>query len=274
MASVKNVADKFNIEQLKIELLNTAYANDRTYIARLDPRTLFLWYGFFGLAPWFIYNEWILAGMLLFVIITTMVTKVSRLIILILILGLIGQSGYLLVVSLFFGGNVSVILSLLTLTMKLSIISLASITVFCSMSPERLSDGLLSIGVPGQVSFSISYGYRMLPVLLEEYSHIFMSYRLRGRGPEKHGFFYRRTIVYFVKLSVKSFYPLLLSTAKRARTTVEALETRGGQNAFNDPAVKKLKLARLKVGRNDYLFLAGSAVYVTVIFITGSYFSI
>lgn len=271
MAAAKSFADKLSFEQIKIELLNTAYGNDRTLIAKLDPRTLFLWYTFFGIAPWFIHNRLILAGMLLFVIGTTIMTKVSRLIIFILILGLLGESGYLLVASFFFGGNLGIVIPLLVLTMKLSVISLASITAFCSMSPERLGEGLLRIGVPGQVAFSISYGYRMLPTLFEEYNHIFMSYRLRGKSPEKHGLFYFRTVIYFIKLAVKSFYPLLLSMAKRARTTVEALETKGGQYAFKNPAVKKLKLANLKIGKNDYFFMLISVLYLISIFISSHY---
>ncbi|WP_046175970.1 energy-coupling factor transporter transmembrane component T family protein [Domibacillus indicus] len=272
MDYAKNMMDKLSIEQAKIELLNTAYANDRTAIARLDPRTLFLWYAFFGIAPWFIHNTIILAGLLAFTVTTTIMTKVSRLILLILILGLLGQGGYLLIASLFFGGDLAVLQPLLLLTVKLAVISLASITVFCSMSPEKLSIGLLSIGVPGQVSFSISYGYRMLPVLLEEYNHVFMCYRLRGKAPEKKGLLYWRMAAYFVKLSVISFYPLLLSTAKRARTTVEALETKGSKNAFTNPAVKKLKLSSLRMGGQDYFFLAISFTFITALFLLGHYY--
>ncbi|WP_368657761.1 energy-coupling factor transporter transmembrane protein EcfT [Metabacillus halosaccharovorans] len=270
MEYAKSMIDKLSVEQVKIEMMNTAYANDQTFIAKLDPRILFIWYGFFGIAPWFIHNEIVLFGLLTVTILTTILTKVSRLILFILILGLLGQGGYLLIASLFFGGDMAVLLPLLMLTVKLAVISLASITVFCSMSPEKLSVGLLSVGVPGQVSFSISYGYRMLPLLLEEYNHVFMSYRLRGRAPEKKGVFYWRTASYFIKLAVMSFYPLLLSTAKRARTTVEALETKGSKNAFTNPAVKKLKLQSLSIGRNDVLFLTTSIFYIIVLMVAGN----
>ncbi|MCE4049220.1 MULTISPECIES: energy-coupling factor transporter transmembrane component T [Bacillaceae] len=267
MDYAKNMIDKLNVEQMKIELMNTAYANDNTFIAKLDPRILFIWYGFFGIAPWFIHNAAILTGMLAATIVTTVMTKVSRLILVVLILGILGQGGYLIIATLFFGGDFIVLLPLITLTVKLAVISLASITVFCSMSPEKLSVGLLSIGVPGQVSFSISYGYRMLPLLLEEYNHVFMSYRLRGRAPQRQGFLYWRITCYFIKLAVLSFYPLLLSIAKRARTTVEALETKGSRNAFKNPDVKKLKLQSLKIRKNDYVFLAISSLYVISLFL-------
>ncbi|QGH35822.1 energy-coupling factor transporter transmembrane protein EcfT [Gracilibacillus salitolerans] len=267
MEYTRKLADKLSVEQVKIELLNTAYGNGDTFLAKLDPRTLFIWYVFFGIIPWFIHDIRVLIGMCLFMIVTTYMAKISPLIIFILCLGLLGQGGYLLVVSLFFGGNWSTMLPLLVLTVKLSTISLASITVFCSMNPDKLSDGLLKVKVPGQVSFSIAYGYRMLPTLLEEYHHVFQSFRLRGKAPEKHGFLYIRSIIYFVKIAMLSFYPLLLSTAKRARTTVEALETKGSMYGFNHLEVKKLKLASLKMKRQDYLFLIGSGIYVIGLFI-------
>ncbi|KAB8138934.1 energy-coupling factor transporter transmembrane protein EcfT [Gracilibacillus oryzae] len=267
MEYTRKFTEKLSVEQVKIELLNTAYGNGNTFFASLDPRTLFIWYAYFGIFPWFIHDVKVLIGMFVFMLITTYMAKISPLIIVILCLGLLGQGGYLLIFSLFFGGNWSVMLPLLVLTVKLSVISLASITVFCSMNPEKLSNGLLKIGLPGQVSFSIAYGYRMLPTLLEEYHHVFQSFRLRGKAPAKHGFLYIKSIAYFVKLAMLSFYPLLLSTAKRARTTVEALETKGSMYGFNHPEVKKLKLAGLKMKKRDYYFLTGSFLYVICLFI-------
>ncbi|TXC89546.1 energy-coupling factor transporter transmembrane protein EcfT [Metabacillus litoralis] len=271
MEFTRQLSDKLSVEQVKIELLNTAYGNNSTFLAKLDPRTLFIWYLYFGIFPWFIHNQAVLVGMFVFMIITTFMAKVSPLIILILVLGLLGQGGYLLIASWFFGGDFTVILPLIILTLKLSIISLASITVFCSMDPEKLSNGLLSIGVPGQVSFCIAYGYRMLPSLLEEYHHIFLSFRLRGKAPDKKGIFYWRLIIYFSKIAVLSFYPLLLSTSKRARTTVEALETKGSFYAFNHPEVKRIKLAHMSFRTQDYMFLLFSTLYVASLFIVGYY---
>jgi len=261
--------DRFSVEQVKIELLNTAYGNDQTFLAKLDPRTLFIWYLFFGFAPWFIHNEAILLGMFVFVTIMMFVARSSPLIIFILCLGLLGQGGYLLIASWFFGGGLGTIMPLVILTMKLSIISLASIAVFTSMDPEKLSDGLLKIGVPGQVSFSISYAYRMLPSLIEEYHHVFLSFRLRGKAPDQHGILYWRTITYFIKIAILSFYPLMLSTSKRARTTVEALETKGSFYAFNHEKVKTIKLAHLAFRPRDYYFLVFSLIYVISLFVVG-----
>ena len=45
----------------------------------------------------------------------------------------------------------------------------------------------------------------------------------------------------------------MLNTAKRSRTTVEALELRGYRYAAVNKSVKKIKLAALKVTYNDGL---------------------
>ena len=70
--------------------------------------------------------------------------------------------------------------------------------------------------------------------------------------------------IYQVKIIMESFYPLMLNTAKRSRTTVEALELRGYRYAAVNKSVKKIKLAALKVTYNDGLFLAVSFLVVAV----------
>lgn len=274
MEYVRKLMDRVSVEGVKIELLNTAYGNGNTFLAKLDPRTLFVWYLFFGIVPWFIHDVVLLLGLFLFMSITTMMSRVSPLIIFILCLGLLSQAGYLLVVSWIFGGGWETILPLLVLTTKLSVISMASITVFCSMDPEKLSDGLLSIGVPKQVSFGIAYGYRMLPSLIEEYHHIFLSFRLRGVAPQRHGILYWRSIAYFLKIAVLSFYPLILSIAKRTRTTVEALEAKGFSYAYQSPEVKKIKLSYMKFTIRDGLFLVVSALYISLLYVFASVYTL
>ena len=71
-------------------------------------------------------------------------------------------------------------------------------------------------------------------------------------------------LVYQVKIIMQSFYPLMLNTAKRSRTTVEALELRGYRYAAVNKTVKKIKLSTLKVTDNDLLFLAISLLWVAL----------
>ena len=137
--------------------------------------------------------------------------------------------------------------------------------MFSGLDPDRLANGLLWYGCPGQLSFSISFAYRILPVLMEEFQNILLSYRLRGNPPHKNGLIGKiRYLGYQVKMIIQAFYPLMLNTAKRSRTTVEALEIKGYRYAAVNKAVKKMKLATLKVTYNDLLFLAISFLWIAV----------
>ncbi|WP_339295374.1 energy-coupling factor transporter transmembrane component T [Paenibacillus sp. FSL W7-1279] len=269
MQLVRNWFNKITIERIQLELMNTAYGSGHASLSRLDPRCMLIWYLFFAIAPWFISSINVLAGLFMMMVVTTVLSRVTPFIIVVLCLGLIGQVGWLFIVSLFFGGDISSALPLLKLTLKLSVVSLASITVFSGMDPEKISDGLLALGMPAAFSFSLSYGYRILPVLFEEFRNVMLSYRLRGKAPERTGFLYWRLAAYYIKLLVLSFFPLMLATAKRSRTTVEALETRGFSYGMKNPAAKKLKLSHLTLSARDVLFLSGTAAYTALLFWIG-----
>lgn len=259
----ENILDKISMDYLKNQVLKNAYGNDDTVIARLDPRVLLFWYGFFGIVPWFLQNVWLLLLLFLFVVATTYMAKIAPLVLFLFCIGVFSQTGYLLVVSLFFGGNEKTMVPLLVMSLKVAVVSLASITVFSGLDPDQLANGLLWFGCPDQLSFSISFGYRILPILMEEFQNILLSYRMRGVAPE-HGTFFGKVkfLVYQVKIIILAFYPLMLNTAKRSRTTVEALELKGYRYAVKDKRVKRMKLCMLKTGRNDYLFLGISVVWV------------
>jgi energy-coupling factor transport system permease protein len=266
--------EKLSVERIKIELLRTAFGHSLTFLSKFDPRILIGWYSFFAIAPWFIHDKTVLIGMLLAIAILTYTSKPSVLVLIVLAFGLISDTAYMLIVSLAFGGGFSAAWALSTLTLKLLVIALASIAVFSSMDPEKLSDALLSLGMPAQFSFGVAYGYRMLPILIEEYNNLLYSFRLRGRAPLRKGWLGWRSLVYMGKLSVLAFYPLILNTAKRTRTTVEALEVKGFTYAIKDPKVKKIKLAYMKILPRDYVFLGVSATYVACLFWMGSHFNL
>ena len=125
----ENILDKLSIDFLKNQVLKNAYGNTDTLIAKLDPRILIAWYLFFGIVPWFVNDVAFLLTCFLLVMITTWLAHVAGLVMFIFVLGVFSQTGYLLIVSLFFGGNASTILPLLILTLKVTTCSLASITV-------------------------------------------------------------------------------------------------------------------------------------------------
>ena len=80
----------------------------------------------------------------------------------------------------------------------------------------------------------------MLPMLMEEFQNVLLSYRLRGNPPAHETVGGKvRYLIYQVKIIMQSFYPLMLNTAKRSRTTVEALELRGYRYAGVNKSVKK-----------------------------------
>lgn len=261
----ENILDKFSIDFLRNQVLKNAYGNDDTVIARLDPRILLVWYLFFGLVPWLVNNLWLLMACFLLVLITTVLARVAGLVLLLFAVGVFTQTGYLLVVSFLFGGDASTIVPLLILTLKVATCSLASVTVFSGLDPDRLSNGLMWYGCPERLSFSISYAYRILPMLMEEFQNILLSFRMRGNPPAHERFWGKvKYLFYQVKVVMHAFYPLMLNTAKRSRTTVEALEIKGYRYAAVNKAVKKMKLATLKVTYNDLLFLAVSFLWIAV----------
>ena len=261
----ENLLDKFSMEFLRSQVLKNAYGNDDTVIAALDPRILIVWYLFFGLVPWFVDALPFLLGCFLLVMVTTLLARVAGLVLFLFGVGVFSQTGYLFLATLLFGGDASAIAPLLVLTLKVATISLASVTVFSGLDPDRLSNGLMWFGCPERLSFSISYAYRMLPMLMEEFQNVLLSYRLRGNPPAHETFMGKvRYLVYQIRIIMESFYPLMLNTAKRSRTTVEALKLRGYRYAAANKSVKKIKLAALKVSYNDLLFLAVSFLWVAV----------
>lgn len=262
----ENILDKFKMDFLRNQVLKNAYGNDDTVIAVRDPRILLIWYLFFGIVPWFANNLVFLLGCFILVMFTTIFAKVAGLVLFLFGIGVFSQTGYLLIVTLIFGGDTSAIAPLLILTLKVATVSLASVTVFSGLDPDRLSNGLMWFGCPERLSFSISYAYRMLPMLMEEFQNVLLSYRLRGNTPEHDTFRGKiKYVIYQIKLIMQAFYPLMLNTAKRSRTTVEALEIKGYRYAATNKEVRKMKLSSLKVTYDDLLFVAISFLWIAII---------
>ena len=261
----ESILDKFSIDFLRSQVLKNAYGNDDTVIAKLDPRVLLAWYLVVGLVPWFVSDLWFLGACFLLVLVTTKLARVAGLVLALFAVGVFSQTGYLFIVALFFGGDISTAAPLLMMTLKVATCSLASVTVFSGLDPDRLSNGLMWYGCPELLSFSISYAYRVLPMLMEEFQNILLSYRLRGNPPAHETWTGKvRYLVYQVKIIMQAFYPLMLNTAKRSRTTVEALEIKGYRYAAVDKQVKRMKLRTLQVTTNDFLFLALSLLWISL----------
>lgn len=261
----ENILDKFSMDFLRNQVLKNAYGNNDTVIAARDPRVLLVWYLFFGLVPWFVQDTTFLLGCFVLVMITTLLARVAGLVLLLFAVGVFSQTGYLLLATWLFGGDASAIAPLLVLTLKVATISLASVTVFSGLDPDRLANGLMWFGCPERLSFSISYAYRILPMLMEEFQNVLLSYRLRGNPPAHDTFAGKiKYLAYQVKIIMAAFYPLMLNTAKRSRTTVEALELRGYRYAATNKAVRRIKLAGMHLTWDDGIFAALSVLWVAV----------
>ena len=261
----ENILDKFSMDFLRNQVLKNAYGNNDTVIAARDPRVLLVWYLFFGLVPWFVQDTVFLLGCFVLVMITTLLARVAGLVLLLFAVGVFSQTGYLLLATWLFGGEASAIAPLLVLTLKVATISLASVTVFSGLDPDRLANGLMWYGCPERLSFSISYAYRILPMLMEEFQNVLLSYRLRGNPPAHDTFTGKvRYLAYQVRIIMAAFYPLMLNTAKRSRTTVEALELRGYRYAATNKAVRRIKLAGMHLTWDDGIFAALSVLWVAV----------
>ncbi len=271
----ENILDKISIDYVRTQVLKNAYGNDDTPIAKLDPRVLLLWYLFFGFFPWFVGNVLLLLLLFLFAGATTRLAKVAPLVLFVFSIGVFSQTGYLLIVSVFFDGNLQTAIPLAVLALKVATVSLASITVFSGLDPDRLCMGLLYFGCPDKLSFSIAFSYRILPVLMEQFQNILFSYRLRGCAPQKSERFWAvKNLFYQIKIIMLSFYPLMLGTAKRSRTTVEALELKGYRRSLSNPEVRRIKLSHLRFSRGDIIFAFISVVYAAASIFISSYVKI
>lgn len=253
---LEGAAKYLTVENVKFELMRTAYGNPASILFGLDARVLICWYLGFSLIPWFFYDLPTLAGLLLIAVVLAVLCRVSLLIISLMAFGFITQIFTTTIFALFFGGEWQVLIALLTVAIKMLIVSLATVAVFTSMDPEKLSDALLRFGLPDRFCFSISYGYRILPVLIDEYNSIFNSFRLRGRRPRARRLGGLNILVYYTVMIVKSFYPMLLNTAKRVKTTVEALETKGFSRSFRSRKVMTLRFSYMKITPRDIATVA------------------
>lgn len=262
--------DVLSVEWVKLELIRTAYATRGGLFAAMDPRAVVIWYVVMALAPWFTHNITVLAVLFAFGVVSIFLARVGPLILGLFVLGMGMEVVYMSVAAWLFGGNVDTLIALAALNLKLGVVALASMAAFVSLDPEKLSDALLAFRAPQMLAFGVSYGYRMLPILIEEFSTVFEGYRLRTAPPEKRGLLGWRVGMQWAQLAVLSFYPIFLNTAKSVRTTVEALETRGFTHAASDSRGRELRMAKLRLRALDFVVLAASVAAIVLSFGTGT----
>jgi len=305
-----------SIADVKVDLMRTAYDNDRALLNTFDPRVVLLWSVLFMIVPWLFYDTLPLAILLAAALVLAALSQVSKYLLALLLIGEVTNIGFFVVVVPVVGGTIraleylgdnadrvaagvgeadpgvvleagSIVLAaagsgvhtattsqevgidavgaVIPFFLKLTIISVISLAVFSAMSPRKLSKGMLRLGVPRQLTFAIAYGYRMMPLLVEEYHGLVNSFRLRSKVPENPGLLRWRYFYYLLKLSVKAFYPLIFDVAKRARVTVEAMETRGFSRSLGDPESRALRTEGMLIRTRDVTFVFGSLLFVAAV---------
>lgn len=264
--------DVLSVDWVRLELLRTAYSTRGGLFSRMDPRMVLAWYLVLAIAPWFTHNITVLAGLFLFGVVSVILARVGPLVLGLFVIGLGADVITLFAAAFVFGGDTETLIALCVLNLKLGAVSMASMAAFVSLDPEKLSDALLALRAPELLAFGVSYGYRMLPILVDEYVTVFEGQRLRHAPVEKRGILGWRVILQWCVLAVTAFYPIMLNTAKNVRTTVEALETRGFTYGASNPKGRTLRLAYLKVGVLDLAVLAASLLVVAASFWIGAQF--
>lgn len=264
--------DVLSVDWVRLELLRTAYSTRGGIFSRMDPRMVLLWYLILAIAPWFTHNLTVLLGLFGLGLVSVALARVGPLVLGLFVIGLGADVIGLFIAAFLFGGDLDTLVALAELNLKLGAVSMASMAAFVSLDPEKLSDALLSLRAPELLAFGVSYGYRMLPILVDEYVTVFEGQRLRHAPPQRRGILGWRVILQWCTLAVTAFYPIMLNTAKNVRTTVEALETRGFTYGAANPRGRTLRLAYLRVTPLDVAVVAASVLAVAAAFWLGVQF--
>lgn len=262
--------DVLSVEWIKLELIRTAYATRGGLFAAMDPRAVVVWYIVLAIVPWFTHNITVLAGLFAIGVVSIFLARVGPLILGLFVLGMGMEVVYMSIAAWLFGGNIDTVIALAALNLKLGVVALASMAAFVSLDPEKLSDALLAFRAPQMLAFGVSYGYRMLPILIEEFSTVFEGYRLRTAPPAKKGLLGWRVGVQWAQLAVLSFYPIFLNTAKSVRTTVEALETRGFTHGAANANGRRIRMAKLHIRPLDVIVIIVTLFAIAAAFAAGA----
>jgi energy-coupling factor transport system permease protein len=315
MKYLSSITD-ISIADIKVDLMRTAYDNDRALLNTFDPRVVLVWTVLFMIIPWLFYDPLPLLILLAAAFVLAALSQVSKYLLVLLLFGQVTNIGFFVVVVPVVGGviraldylgdnadrvvagvigadpgvifeagsivwaaaaagvhtattsqevGIDAVGAVIPFFLKLTIISVISLAVFSAMSPRKLSKGMLRLGVPRQLTFAIAYGYRMMPLLVEEYHDLVNSFRLRSKAPENPGILRWRYFAYLLRLSIKAFYPLIFNVAKRARVTVEAMETSGFSRSLGDPESRALRTEGMMVRTRDVTFVFGSLLFVAAV---------
>ena len=104
-STAEKIQSFFTIENIKFEIMRTAYGNPRSILFGLDARALIIWYLGFSIVPWLFYDIPVLLGLFLVAAVMAALSRVSVLIIGLMAFGFVTQTLATFVVVLLFGGS-------------------------------------------------------------------------------------------------------------------------------------------------------------------------
>lgn len=133
--------------------------------------------------------------------------------------------------------------------LRMGIPMLTSLLVFATMDPTAFARALNKMKLPKEISFMIVTALRFFPLVLEEYTNVSQAQRVRGvstRGPLNR-----------LRFTWRMSLPLLIILLRKSRDMGIAVEGRAfGARKWQG------SLRELKLGKNDYTFLAVVALGV------------
>ena len=95
-----------SVADVKVDLMRTAYDNDRALLNTFDPRVVLLWSVLFMIVPWLFYDALPLAVMLSAAFVLAALSRVSKYLLALLLFGQITNVGFFVVMVLVMGGIV------------------------------------------------------------------------------------------------------------------------------------------------------------------------
>ncbi|WP_262424774.1 energy-coupling factor transporter transmembrane protein EcfT [Brachybacterium sp. Z12] len=264
--------DVLSVDWVRLELLRTAYSTRGGLFARMDPRMVIAWYLVMAIAPWFTHNLTVLIGFFALGVVSVILARVGPLVLGLFVIGLGADVIALFVAAFLFGGDLTTLIALAELNLKLGAVSMASMAAFVSLDPEKLSDALLALRAPSCSPSGSATGTGCCRSWWTSTSPCSRDSGCATPPPERRGLLGWRVVWQWCVMAVTAFYPIMLNTAKNVRTTVEALETRGFTYGAKNAAGRTLRLAYLRVSGLDVAVLAATALTVIGAYWLGAQF--
>ena len=187
MKLMQKFLEKISLEYVMRQLMKGTLADRKTFVSKIDERVLLIWQAFFSIAPFIVRDLKILVCFFILVSVVAFLSNVTLLVFLLFVISVMEKFAHIFIITLFLGGNAETLIPVLTLMLKTSTVSLSAVAVYTTMNPQRLALALEYFHFPMWLVLSISLGYRMLPVVMGEYTSILTVYRERENIPERKG---------------------------------------------------------------------------------------